>query len=156
MPRPKKERIVHRPPIFSEYKPVGTGKRMLDKVLLTLDEYEALRLADFEGLSHEEAAEEMEVSRSTFTRLVEKARQKTSDFLINGKVLAIEGGNIHFRRNTIKCLNCGYMFNINIDAEFAQCPQCGSENLVNLAGGFGHGRCCVNRNKKGGKNAGRR
>ncbi len=101
MPRPQKDRLVHTPPLFSEFKPIGTGKNLLAPVTLTIDEYEALRLADFEALSHEEAAEDMEVSRSTFTRLVEKARHKIADFIINGKLLSIDGGNIHFRSKLV-------------------------------------------------------
>ena len=156
MPRPQKDRIVHRPPLFAEFKPIGTGRGFLEQITMTLDEYEALRLADYEALSQEEAADDMGVSRPTFTRLIEKARFKMADFLINGKVLAIEGGNVHFRNNIIHCQNCGHKFNINISTEINTCPQCGSTNLINLAGGFGHGRCCINSNQKGGRNVQRR
>lgn len=162
MPRPEKNRIVNKPPLFSEFKPLGVSANSLMQVLLSLDEYEAFRLADYEGLSHSEAAEEMEISRSTFTRLIEKARKKIADFIIQGKVLSIEGGNIHFRRNIIKCMDCGHMFKINIGDKFNECPDCSSTNLLNYAGGFGHGQCCINNinnnnnQKKGGNHAGRR
>ena len=75
MPRPKSDRIVLEPPLFSEFKPIGVRGQDLDQILLTLDEFEAFRLADFKGLSHAGAADEMEISRSTFTRLIEKARK---------------------------------------------------------------------------------
>lgn len=157
MSRPEKDRIVHRPPIFTEFKPGGVARNLLQQTLLSLDEYEALRLADHIGLSHIEAADEMEISRSTFTRLIEKARKKIADFLIQGKLLTIEGGNIHFRNNIIRCLDCGYMFNIDMGAAFTECPECNSNNLLNLAGGFGHGRCCrVQNQKRGGNYAKRR
>lgn len=157
MARPKKERLVHNPPFFTEFKPVGAAARFLQEVQLHLDEYEAFRLADHMGLSHEEAAEEMEISRSTFTRLIEKARKKIADFIISGRILTIDGGNIHFRKNIIRCVDCGYMFKTNFQTSFDSCPECQSKNLINLAGGFGHGKCCANRNiKKGGKYAGRR
>jgi predicted DNA-binding protein (UPF0251 family) len=157
MSRPKKDRTVHNPPLFKEFKPVGIVGKLLDQTLLSLDEYEAFRLADYCGLSHIEAAEEMDISRSTFTRLIEKARNKIADFIIQGKLLTIEGGNIHFRNNIIRCMNCGSMFNINIKTSFTECPECKSKNLLNLAGGFGHGKCCIlNNNKRGGGNAGRR
>ncbi|MCK5455821.1 MAG: DUF134 domain-containing protein, partial [Melioribacteraceae bacterium] len=120
------------------------ARKYLSQTSLSLDEYEALRLADYESLSHNEAAEEMEISRSTFTRLIEQARKKIANFIIKGESLIIEGGNIHFRNNLIKCLDCGYMFNININASFSQCPECKYSNLLNLAGGFGHGECCTN------------
>ncbi len=157
MSRPEKERIVQTPPIFAEFKPVGFAAKLLNQTQLSLDEYEAFRLADHIGLSHAEAAEEMEISRSTFSRLIEKTRKKIADFIIQGKLLTIEGGNIHFRKNVIRCQDCGYMFNIDIKESFINCPECNSKNLINLAGGFGHGRCCVDYNyKKGGNYAKRR
>ena len=146
MPRPKNERIVQTPPIFREFKPLGISARLLNKTSLSLDEYEAFRLADNVSLSHAEAADEMGISRSTFTRLIEQARKKVADLIINGSLLQIEGGNVHFRKNIIRCLSCGYMFDMNINSSFTECPECHSTNLLNLAGGFGHGKCCTDRN----------
>ena len=148
MPRPKSNRIVHEPPVFTEFKPIGVKAMTLDLVKLSLDELEAIRLADFTGLSQEEAAEEMEISRPTFTRLIEEARKKIADFILNGKLLNVDGGNIHFRNNIIKCQNCGQMFRTHFDEEISECPSCHSNNLLNLAGGFGHGKCCNHRNKR--------
>jgi len=142
MSRPQNNRIIHEPPIFSEFKPVGIRGPNLKQVFLTLDEFESLRLADQLGLSHAEAAEEMEISRSTFSRLIEKARKKIADFIIQGKLLTIEGGNIYFRNNIIRCQNCGHMFKSNFADLITECPTCHSNNLLNLAGGFGHGKCC--------------
>ena len=156
MPRPRSDRIVQMPPLFSEFKPIGVAGKLLEQTILSLDEYEAFRLADYIGLSHAEAADEMEISRSTFTRLIEKARRKVADLIIQGNLLTIEGGNIHFRKNIIRCNDCGYMFKININSAFVECPACNSGNLVNFAGGFGHGKCCShrkeNRNQKKGGN----
>ena len=143
MPRPKKERKVHKPPFYTRFKPTGIAAKDLKQLILSLDEYEAIRLADFYGMSQEEAAEEMEISRPTFTRLIEQARKKMADFLINGKVLTLDGGNIHFKNNVIKCEDCGHMFTISLQANIQNCPNCDSSNLTNLAGGFGHGRCCI-------------
>jgi uncharacterized protein len=142
MSRPQKERMVHQPPLFTDFKPIGVRIDFLKKTSLSLDEYEAFRLADFIGLSHDDASNEMDISRSTFTRLIEKARKKIAQLIINGHVLNIDGGNIHFRKNIIKCNSCGHMFNINIDKSVSNCPECNSSNLLNIAGGFGHGRCC--------------
>ena len=157
MARPEKERLVFKPPLFTEFKPIGIVRKEVMEIQLSLDEYEALRLADHLGLSHEEAAEEMEISRSTFSRLIEKTRSKIADFIISGKVLTINGGNIHFRKNIIMCQDCGYKFITNFHYQFDVCPQCHSPNLINLAGAFGHGRCCRDRHhEKGGKHARRR
>jgi uncharacterized protein len=155
MPRPRKNRIVNNPPLFNQFKPIGIAGRHLEEILLSLDEYEALRLADHKGLSHEEAAAEMDISRSTFTRLIEQSRAKISEFLVTGKILKINGGNIHFRENIIKCYDCGHMFKTDFDTHLDKCPECNSQNLENLAGGYGHGRCCRN-NWKGDNNARRR
>ncbi len=142
MSRLQDNRIVHEPPLFSEFKPLGMKGQELEQILLTLDEFEAFRLADYIGLSHAEAAEEMGISRSTFSRLIEKARKKIADFIILGKLLTIDGGRVHFRNNIIRCQKCGHMFRINISNTISECPACHSKNLINLAGGYGHGKCC--------------
>ncbi len=153
MPRPKNNRIVHEPPLFTEFKPVGVHGKSLEEVVLTLDEYEAIRLADQLGLSHEESANEMEISRSTFSRLIEKSRKKMASFIFGGKLLSIGGGNIHFRKNILHCIDCGHMFKIDMRHPVSECPECHSKNLFSLAGGFGHGECCrethfINKHKK--------
>lgn len=142
MPRSQKNRMVHKPPLFSEFKPIGVRVKELLQAKLMLDEFEAFRLADYDGLSHAEAADEMGISRSTFSRLIERSRHKIADFIIEGKLLLIEGGNVHFRNNMIRCQSCGHMFKTPILKEVKECPQCHSTDLLNLAGGFGHGRCC--------------
>ncbi len=156
MPRPKSNRIVYEPPLYTEFKPVGARGRSLAQILLSIDEFEAVRLADYVGLSHEEAADEMEISRSTFSRLIDKARRKIAEFFFQGKLLTINGGNVHFRNNIIRCMDCGYMFKINIDSTMIECPECQSKNLFNHAGGFGHGNCCKDKTTKKGGNYAKR
>jgi len=148
MPRPEKKRMVGRPPLFTSFKPAGIRGRALARLPLSLDEYEAIRLADYLEMDHAEAAAEMEISRSTFTRLIEKARKKTALLLIDGTMLYIEGGNIHFRGNVIRCLDCRHIFNTDFQSDTVKCPTCGSTNLKDLAGNFGHGRCCWGRSQK--------
>ena len=149
MSRPKKDRTVYRPPLYADFKPVGVQRQRLQNLSLELDEFEAIRLADYHGMEHTEAAKEMEISRSTFTRLVEKARNKIANFLIEGKYLQIGGGNVHFRGNMIKCHDCGHMFSITFDSTIDKCPSCDSGNLIDLAGGFGHGNCCRRHGRSG-------
>ncbi|MDD3050866.1 MAG: DUF134 domain-containing protein [Candidatus Cloacimonetes bacterium] len=151
MSRPKKMRLVNRPPIYTSFKPIGVRRGDLEQIPLSLDEFEAIRLADFLGKDHSEAAEEMEISRSTFTRLIEKARQKVACFIIEGKHLFIEGGDIHFRGNIIHCQHCGHMFKTGFDVVTTVCPACGSHELLDLAGGFGHGKCCRGSHRKFGR-----
>jgi len=70
---------------------------MLRQIALTLDELEALRLADLQGLYQEGAAKQMKISRQTFARIVEKARRKVADALIHGRALRLEGGVVRIR-----------------------------------------------------------
>ncbi len=79
----------------SIFKPAGIPARYLDEVRLTLDEFEALRLADLEGLYQEQAALRMEVSRPTFGRILDVAHQKVAEALVSGKALRIEGGPVY-------------------------------------------------------------
>lgn len=156
MSRPENNRIVYKPPVFSEFKPTFVQGRKLNNLYLTIDEFEAIRLADYAGLSHLEAAKEMFISRPTFSRLILKARKKMADFIVLGKKLTIEGGNIHFTNNIVQCDNCGFSIVSEIGDLPEFCPECNSQQLRNLAGGFGHGNCCIPHNKKGGSYAGRK
>ena len=90
MPRPKCMRNVRGVPDRNYFKPRGIPVSELEEITLHLDEFEALRLADFEGLYHREAAACMKVSRQTFGRIVISARRKIADALINVKALRIE------------------------------------------------------------------
>lgn len=84
-------------PAVKYFKPRGVPLSSLQEVVLTLDEFEALRLADFEGLYQEEAAKRMGVSRQTFGRILEEAHRKVADALVNAKALRVEGGVVELR-----------------------------------------------------------
>lgn len=148
MARNPKERAVSHPPLFTTFKPAGVIGDKLETIVLELDEYEAIRLADYEGFEHEQASEAMGISRSTFTRLVERARKKVASMLITGSKLTIGGGSIHFKENLYRCVECHHVFKASLHEEHEQCPLCHSSHLVNFARGFGHGRCCHERAQK--------
>jgi len=93
MPRPPKFRRVAFLPEATYFKPAGVPLRLLDEVLLSVEEAEAIRLKDSEGLAQAPSAEKMNISRSTFQRVLASARQKIADALLNGKAMRIEGGN---------------------------------------------------------------
>jgi len=78
----------------SVFKPAGCPARQMDWVLMTVDEYEALRLVDGDGLEQAEAAEQMGVSRPTVTRILARARAKLAQMIRSGAALAIEGGAV--------------------------------------------------------------
>ena len=105
MPRPKCCRRVSALPICSIYKPAGVSVSDLREVSLTVDEFEALRLADYQGLYQEQASERMGISRQTFGRIIEAAHKKVAQTLVEGCALRIEGGEIEMAqiRASVRC-----------------------------------------------------
>jgi predicted DNA-binding protein (UPF0251 family)/predicted Fe-Mo cluster-binding NifX family protein len=93
MPRPLKCRRVEFLPGVTYFKPAGIPLKNLDEISMSVEEAEALRLKDLEGLEQEGGAEKMNISRPTFQRVLASARQKIADALLNGKAIRIEGGN---------------------------------------------------------------
>jgi predicted DNA-binding protein (UPF0251 family)/predicted Fe-Mo cluster-binding NifX family protein len=94
MPRPPKHRVVTGRPAVTVYKPSGIRARDLEWTNLTLDEFEAVRLIDGEGLDQEAVGERMGVSRPTVTRILASARSKIARVLVGGGALLIEGGPV--------------------------------------------------------------
>jgi predicted DNA-binding protein (UPF0251 family) len=92
VPRPRKRRLLNRTPQAAIYKPTGVPLDGLRRVTLLQEELEALRLADLEGLTQQEAAGRMGISRSTFQRIVARARRQVALALTEGHALQIEGG----------------------------------------------------------------
>jgi len=94
MARPCCLRHIGFKPSAGLFRPAGVPACAVEQVTLTLDEVEALRLADLNGLYQEQAAEKMKISRPTFSRVVEEARRKVADALIHGKAIRLEGGAV--------------------------------------------------------------
>lgn len=101
MSRPFCPRKISCWPKATYFKPAGIPLRVLDEITLTLDELEALRLADFNGMYQEQAAQRMKISRPTFARIVEAARRKVADALIHGKALRLEGGIVERKESSM-------------------------------------------------------
>lgn len=93
MVRPKLYRRVRFNPDVTYFKPRGIPLRELEEVILNVDEFEAVRLKDLEGLEQEACAKKMNISQPTFHRLVLSARKKIAEAIVNGKAIKIEGGN---------------------------------------------------------------
>lgn len=105
-------------------KPAGIPTKVLEEVVLGFDEAEALRLADLEGLYQEAAARSMGVSRQTFGRIVEVARYKTADAILNGKALRIEGGEIAIREKGEKIMKIAVPSRDGlVDEHFGHCKE---------------------------------
>jgi predicted DNA-binding protein (UPF0251 family) len=129
MVRPQKERKVAFNPEISYFKPRGIPMFDLDEVCLTVDQREAIRLSDLLGMSHEDAGRRMGVSRATFGRIIERARQTVADALINGKAINVEGGNYQLvdRMRTFYCQNCEHEWQEPMGTGRPEhCPTCKS------------------------------
>jgi predicted DNA-binding protein (UPF0251 family) len=128
-PRPIRLRRISNPPVISGFRPYG-GKNSAGKaktVFLHLEEYEALRLCDFEMLNHQQASLVMNVSRPTLTRIYARARFKIAEAFVNGKQIIIEGGKIYFDSEWFLCGKCGAVFNNPAkQREVKDCPLCRS------------------------------
>jgi uncharacterized protein len=93
MSRPRIDRKIEFQPNVTYFKPAGVMMTDLDEVIITFDETEAVRLSEVQKIGQKEAAKKMDISQPTFHRLLESARRKIADALINGKAIKIEGGN---------------------------------------------------------------
>lgn len=130
MPRPFKCRRVRCRPSSEYFKPQGIPVTMLEEVDLTLDELEAVRLADLEGLYQEDAAVKMNVSRQTFGNIVTSAHKKIADALLNGKALHIKGGVVQMMERRFVCYDCKHEWTSPHGAGRPdECPQCKSFNV---------------------------
>ena len=112
MPRPRKWRNVCRMPGCSRFGPLDPTKET-DRIFMSVEAYETIRLIDLEGLTQEECTGQMNVARTTVQGIYNEARKKLADSLVNGKILIIEGGdyllcggNVPDRKNTCRCRRC--------------------------------------------------
>jgi len=158
MARPIHCRRVSSLPGSTYFKPRGIPLSMLEEVVLTVDEFEAIRLADLEGLYQEHAAEKMGISRQTFGRIIESAHKKVAEALVKGKALRIEGGEIEMpSERKFRCYDCHHCWGAPYGTGRPEsCPTCKSENIGRAEGGTGkgrgsgrgQGRCCRVTRKK--------
>jgi len=135
MVRPQKERRVAFNPEISYFKPRGIPMFDLEEVCLTVDQREAIRLSDLLGMSHEEAGRHMGVSRATFGRIIQRARQTVADALINGKAINVEGGNYQLieRARIFYCPDCEYEWQEPMGTGRPEhCPACRSNDFYRV------------------------
>jgi len=141
MPRPRCFRRVWFEPNVTYFKPAGIRKSELAQTTLTVDEFEAIRLKDLEGIDQIEAAKKMQISQPTFHRTLISARKKIADALVNGKAIRIFGGNYKMIRSPGRgrgfgrgmptsciCPSCGYEQEKQRGTPCLQikCPKCGT------------------------------
>jgi predicted DNA-binding protein (UPF0251 family) len=112
------------------FKPFGVPMRELDSVIMSYEEYEALRLADYEDLNQEDAATRMNISRPTFTRLYEKTRKTIAKAFVEGKAIVIRGGTYITDNYWYRCDDCHET--MVSDQPASQCRECDSDNITRL------------------------
>lgn len=126
MPRPKRLRKMDRPPVFSGFRPIGVKGRPINEIILGLDEYEALKLCDYDSLTQAQAAEIMGVSRPTLTRIYSSCRSKIASAIVEGRGILIQGGKIDFDDSWYRCDDCKTVFNDVTEGQNIRCPRCAS------------------------------
>ena len=135
MVRPQKERRVAFNPEISYFKPRGIPMFDLEEVCLTVDQREAIRLSDLMGLSHEEAGRQMGVSRATFGRIIQRAREAVADALINGKAINVEGGNYQLvnKARIFRCSDCDHEWVEPLGTgRPPHCPSCKNKDFYRI------------------------
>ena len=147
--RPIKWRCVAFSPEITYFKPVGVPLQVLENVYLSVEEAEAIRLKDLEGLEQTECAERMKISRPTFHRILNSARHTLADALLNGKAIRIEGGNFEMATRHFKCAD-GHEWEVPFEKMIVAppqlCPTCQTHEILPRQTCFGrrgqgrHGR----------------
>lgn len=144
MPRLKALRTLQELPTVKGFRPLWMRANYRSAVMMQLEEYEAIRLMDYENLTHEQAAEKMGVSRPTVTRIYEQARNKLATALVEGRSFLIEGGEIELKGAHYYCNDCKHRYiDTTTNDQPTNCPTCGSGNLTSLTECFMKGcrRC---------------
>ena len=120
-------------PEITYFRPAGARVRGAQEVCLTLDEAEAIRLKDLEGLDQVRCAQSMRVSRTTFARILDTARHKVADALLHGKAIRIQGGYFEMAMRRFRCLN-GHEWDIPFETMIAGppqfCPTCDTPSIM--------------------------
>lgn len=150
MARPTKWRKIENIPTIPYFIPSEKDVEEIEKNILLVEELEAIRLKDLEGLEQEECANKMQVSRPTFQRILLSAREKIADSLVNGKIVYIDGGNYTRNICPVKCMDCGkewkesYENLETIKNGDYTCPDCRSPRVIceqNYMGKFCRRNC---------------
>jgi predicted DNA-binding protein (UPF0251 family) len=124
---------------------------MLEEITLTIDEFEAIRLADLENLYQQQAADKMKISRPTFGRIIESAHKKVAEALVRGKALKIEGGDFEIAETRkFTCHDCQHKWGLPYGIGRPEnCPSCKSGNIHRAEEGKGEARSCLAERDRG-------
>ncbi len=129
MPRRATPRKVVKPPGFRGYKPYGAETDSRNPVELMYEEYEAVKLADYDLMNHQEACRLMGISRPTFARIYESARRKIALAMVETREIKTVFGNAMLDKSWVLCLSCNARFTVPEGFSQNQCPVCGNTSI---------------------------
>jgi uncharacterized protein len=130
MPRRKLIRKITNPPHYRGFSPVGIANTD-QVVVLDYEEFEAIRLCDFDLYDHLDASRIMNISRPTFARIYESARRKVAAAFVQGLPIVFEGGKVYYDSDWYTCSDCSCRFNHPDKDELVRiCALCGSPNIL--------------------------
>lgn len=133
MARPEKSRKICYPPLMKGFKPYGISLCKIETVRLTFEEYESIRLVNYEMLHQDKAAELMEISRPTLTRVYNKALKIITKAFVEGKAIEIEGGNYELESEWYRCRKCHKLIEgINNHIKCKSCKDYSLNELIQL------------------------
>lgn len=132
MPRQRRLRKVVAPPGFKGFRPYGSSNNRNTDIELLYEEYEAIKLADYDFLNHQEASEIMGVSRSTFARIYETARRKIAKALVETRQIRAVYGNAIMDNNWHVCNICHVRFTIPDNSQNLICPVCSTDQIETI------------------------
>lgn len=133
VPRKIKLRKVVAPPTFKGYRPYGTIASDREPVELLYEEYEAIKLADYDGLKHLEAGKLMGISRPTFARIYDQARKKIALALSEAREIRTVYGNAVMDESWHLCMDCNARFTRPGTNASAHCPVCRSPKTASVS-----------------------
>jgi predicted DNA-binding protein (UPF0251 family) len=129
MPRRRRLRKVVAPPRFKGYRPYGNREGKQEPVEIFYEEYEAIKLADYDGLNHQEASEIMGISRPTFARIYEAARRKIAAAFVEAREIITVFGHAWLDKSWFFCDSCHSRFTIPNVSDNLKCPLCSSVSI---------------------------
>ncbi|HKK41888.1 MAG TPA: DUF134 domain-containing protein [Bacteroidales bacterium] len=133
MARPNKSRKISNPPKMKGFKPFGMPFCKIDPVALKFEEYESIRLINYDNLSQEEAAKKMNISRPTFTRIYNRALKQIAKSFVEGKAIEIEGGDYFMDNEWYRCKKCFKLIKgLENHSKCKDCAYYGDSELVKL------------------------
>ena len=122
-------------PQITYFKPAGVALTTLEEERISVEEAEAMRLKDLEDLELEDCARRMNISRTTFSRILSSARRRIADALLNGKAIRIEGGNFKMAVRRFRCIN-GHEWDVSFEAMIKESPRfclaCNTRRIIPL------------------------